>query len=305
MEEETSRQVSPGKPAGTEQHFIPAANPAQAPRACRHRAGHGFGQGLAQGNGRSWGQGRALTLRAARGLCATHALTIAWHQHPAEPWANAPACSRRSGTCCPATLQPACRRAAGCREDLLRLPGGSAPAASPVAEDALLPVQSDPAVVWKCERRLQWAAWEQLCCRARGTCSPAEGEGSGGLEPAEAAAPGLGRVRGRLAVSLPHWSRWGHCNSSQGAGCSAQPPSTGCGPVQPCTFPARCLCPHTSRASLGIAAAPPTCTAAGMAWTAWPTPALCRSAWCHRAFRAVSLWEDPAQAPGRTEQENL
>lgn len=143
MEEETSRQVSPGKPAGTEQHFIPAANPARAPRACRHRAGHGFGQGLAQGNGRSWGQGRALTLRAARGLCATHALTIAWHQHPAEPWANAPACSRRSGTCCPATLQPACRRAAGCREDLLRLPGGSAPAASPVAEDALLPVQSE------------------------------------------------------------------------------------------------------------------------------------------------------------------
>lgn len=203
-----------------------------------------------------------------------------------------------------ALLRAALRRAA-CVPESSRVPGGSAPPASPTAEDALLPAQSGHVVVWKRERRLRWAAWEQTRCRARGTCSPVEGEGTGGLEPAEAAAAGLGRERGRLAVSLPHWSRRGHCNSSQGAGCSAQPPSIGCGPAQPCAFPARCLCPHTSGATLGIAAAPPTGTAAGTARTGWPTPALCRAAWCRRVFRAVSLWEDPAQAPGRTEEESL
>lgn len=56
--------------------------------------------------------------------------------------------------------------------------------------------------------------------RARGARGTAlwRVKGAEGLEPGRVVAPGLSWARGRLVISLPHWSHRGDCNSSQGRG---------------------------------------------------------------------------------------
>ena len=296
MEKETAAHVSPGKPAGTEQHFIAAASPARAPRGAQ-------AQGWARPQPGAGGWCRGTAGAGARAGHRPSTLPGAF----VPPMRSASPGSWRSlgQTFLPthgARVRAAPLRAARVPESS-RVPGGAAPAAAPAAEDAPLPAQSEPAVVWKRERGLRWAAWEQLRCRAQGTRSP--GEGSGGLEPAGAAAPGLGRLRGRLVVSLPHWSRRGHCNSSQGGGCSAQPPSTGCGPAQPHAFPAWCLRPHASRETLGIAAAPPKDAAMGHSPDCMANSSSPQSSSVPQGVQSCVPAGRPCAVPGRVEEASL
>lgn len=192
---------------------------------------------------RSWGQG--INPQSWPGpSCHPHA-----HRRPAELWANVPAHPRCAGPCCPAA-------------------GGAAPPGGRLLQ--LCP-QLLGTHLHLCNLNLrQFGNVNDGCHGLRGS-SRARGaqgtlwrvKGVGGLEPGRVVAPGLSQARGRLVISLPYWSHWGDCNSSQGRGCSAQPSSTGCGPAQPHAFPTCCLSLQASWATLAIAVAPLVGTALG------------------------------------------
>lgn len=128
---------------------------------CPSSAGlQGWGQARLQ-PGTAGAGARASTPKAGRGLHATHMLTVA-QQSYGQMFLPTHGARVRA-----ALLQGG-----------LPPQGGAAPAVSPAAGDAPPPVQSELAAVWKRERWLPWAAWEQP--RSGGSGHPVEGEGSRG-----------------------------------------------------------------------------------------------------------------------------
>lgn len=119
MEKETAAHISPGKPAGTEQHFIAAASLARAPRGARAQGWAWPQPGAGTGGWRELGPGQ--------GTDPPH---CPWPScHPCAQHHPAPGRAVGKRSCPPTALgyglphceRPACPRAAGCQEGLLQL----------------------------------------------------------------------------------------------------------------------------------------------------------------------------------------